>query len=118
MQIRLLIDEDASSRAVAHNLRLRNIDVVTVVELGRDEMADELQLEYAQSVGRVIYTFNQRDFFRLHSEYLANGQPHAGIICAAQQRYSIGEQVRRLLRLFNARTAEEMQNNVEFLSDW
>jgi len=118
MQIRLLIDEDAASRAIAHNLRLRNLDVVTVVELGRDCLADELQLDYAQSVGRAIYTFNQRDFFRLHGEYLANGQPHSGIICAAQQRYSIGEQARRLLRLFNARTAEQMQNNIEFLSDW
>lgn len=118
MQIRLLIDEDAASRAVAHNLRLRDIDVVTVVEMVRDGLADELQLDYAQSEGQVIYTFNQRDFFRLHCEYLTKGQPHAGIICGEQQRYSIGEQIRRLLRLFNAKTAEEMQNNIEFLSDW
>lgn len=118
MQIRLLIDEDAGTHAVAHNLRLRTLDVVTVVELGRSGLTDDVQLAFAQTEGRVIYTFNQRDFFRLHSECLRNGQPHAGIICAAQQRYSIGEQVRRLLHLIKVKTAEEMQNNIEFLSDW
>jgi hypothetical protein len=44
------------------------------------------------------------------------GQSHAGIILAAQQRYSVGEQMRRLLRLISALTAEEMRNRIEFLS--
>jgi hypothetical protein len=30
----------------------------------------------------------------------------------------VGEQMRRLLRLVNRLTAEEMQNRVEFLSNW
>ena len=37
---------------------------------------------------------------------------------AHQQRYSIGEQMYRLLNLVAKRTAEEMQNHVEFLSAW
>jgi hypothetical protein len=43
---------------------------------------------------------------------------HTGIILARQQQYSVGEHLRRLLRLIAHRTAEEMQNRVEFLSAW
>ncbi|SPE55454.1 conserved hypothetical protein [Verrucomicrobia bacterium] len=43
---------------------------------------------------------------------------YSGIIMALQQRYSVGEQMRRLLRLRNSLTAEEMVNRVEFLSAW
>ena len=39
-------------------------------------------------------------------------------ILAPQQRYAVGERIRRLLSLINARTAEEMRNRLEFLGDW
>jgi hypothetical protein len=35
-----------------------------------------------------------------------------------QQRYSIGTQLRGLLKLIEAKSAEKMQNQVEFLSHW
>jgi hypothetical protein len=118
MQIRLYIDEDAMSRALTHNLRARGVDVTTVREEGRQGGSDEAQLEFACSQGRVLYTCNIRDFYRLHGEFMAAGREHAGIILSAQQTYSIGEQVRRLLRLIKARSAESMHNSIEFLSDW
>ncbi len=37
---------------------------------------------------------------------------------ARQQRYSIGEQMRRLLKLVAARSAEGMRNRVGFLNAW
>jgi hypothetical protein len=46
------------------------------------------------------------------------GESHAGIILAVQQRYSVGEQMRRLLRLIDTLTAEEMRDRIEFLSAW
>ena len=55
---------------------------------------------------------------RLYSNLMRAGQSHAGIILAAQQRYSVGEQMRRLLRLISSLTAEEMRNRIEFLSAW
>jgi hypothetical protein len=58
------------------------------------------------------------DYNRIHSEYISQNKTHAGIILAPQQRYGVGEQLRRLLRIINSRTAEQMQNNVEFLSAW
>ena len=55
---------------------------------------------------------------RLCSNLMRAGKSHAGIILAVQQRYSVGEQMRRLLRLISALTTEEMRNRIEFLSAW
>ena len=49
---------------------------------------------------------------------MREGKNHAGIILGQQQRYSLGEQMRRLLRIIALKSAEEMQNNFEFLSAW
>ena len=43
---------------------------------------------------------------------------HAGMILASQQRFSVGEQLRRLLRLGATVTPATMRNHVEFLADW
>jgi len=118
MQIRFYLDEDAMSRALTHNLRVRGIDVLTVSEAGKEALGDEEQLVFAQTQGRVIYTCNVRDFQRLHTEYLTQGKEHAGIILLAQQTFSIGEQLRRVLRLMKAKSAESMKNGLEYLSNW
>ncbi len=65
-----------------------------------------------------MYTFNVKDFHKLHKAYLSMGRSHAGIMFAQQQRYTLGEQVRRLLRLMAAKSAEQMKDHVEFLSAW
>ncbi len=39
-------------------------------------------------------------------------------VLAPQQRYSISERIRRLLRLIAAKTAQEMRDQLVFLSDW
>lgn len=66
--------------------------------------------------GRVLYTFNGGDFYRLHTRYLAEGKTHAGIILAQQQRYSIGQQMRQIL-LMASKSLEEMRNNAVFLKE-
>lgn len=48
---------------------------------------------------------------------IEQGEAHAGIILG-QQYYEIGEQMRRLLRIIAVKSAEDMQNQVEFLSAW
>jgi hypothetical protein len=50
--------------------------------------------------------------------YIATGRTHAGIIFGDQQRYGVGEQMRRLRRIIALRSAEAMQNSYEFLSAW
>lgn len=102
--------------ALVRALRAHGVDVVTALEAGMIERPDEAHLEFATREGRILYSFNVRDFHRLHQEHIARGQSHAGIILAQQQRYSVAEQMRRLLKLVSARSAEEMKNRVEFLS--
>jgi hypothetical protein len=118
MIIRLYIDEDSMSRALVRALRARNVDVTTALAEGMIERADSAHLDYATAQSRVLFSFNVGDFCRLHTEYLVSGRPHAGIIVSPQQKYSIGEQMRRLLRLVATRSAEQMCNSIEFLGSW
>lgn len=118
MTIRLYIDEDASDKDLLRALRARGVDVLTALEAGMIERTDQEHLEYAASQGRVLFSFNVTDFHRLHTEYIARGKSHAGIILARQQRYSVGEQMRRLLKLIAIKSAEAMKDQVEFLSAW
>lgn len=104
--------------ALVRALRARGVDVLTALDSGMIERSDEDHLEYATKEGRVLYSFNVGDFYRLHQEYLAEGKSHTGIIFARQQRYMVGEQMRRLLKLIATKSAEKMKNHVEFLSDW
>ena len=105
-------------RAIVSGLRGRGIDATTALEVGMADSSDEEQLKFAQTEGRVLFSFNVSDFQRIHTQYLSQGRTHAGVILAAQQRYSVGERIRRLQKLIAARSAEEMNNRLEFLSDW
>ncbi len=99
-------------------LRDSGITVSTPLETVSTGDPDGRQLGYAAENGFVVYTHNIPDFCRLHAEWLAAGREHAGIILAQQQRYSIGEQLRRILRIRAALSAEDMRNRAEFLSNW
>jgi Domain of unknown function (DUF5615) len=118
MRISLYLDEDSHSSSLIHALRYRGLDVSTAREAQMLGSTDLEQLYWATAQGRVLYSFNIRDFFRLHSDYLAQGKSHAGMVLAQQQLYSIGEQMRRLLKLVAVKSAEEMIDQVEFLSGW
>ena len=116
--VRLYLDEDAAQHDLLAALRLRRVDVTSAQEQGLVGAADLAQLQWCCAKKRVLYTFNVRHFYALHGEYLRSAREHAGIILAPQQPYSIGGQMRRLLRLMERKSAEEMANHVEFLSAW
>jgi len=91
--------------------------VVTVMDAGLTEKTDEEQLVFATARECVLYTFNVSDFFRLHTQWISAGREHAGMILAPQQRFSVGEQLRRL-RLRTAMSTANMRNRAEFLGSW
>jgi hypothetical protein len=117
MRIRLYCDEDSMRYAPVLALRKRGVDILTALDAETTKEPDDRQLAYATAQGRAIYSFNVGDFCRLHSQWLAEGKSHAGIILA-QQDFSVGEQIRRLVKLIGALSAEEMQNRLEFLGSW
>jgi hypothetical protein len=99
-------------------LRSRGIAVVTPLDANLTSSSDESELIFAARSRCVLYTFNVSDFCRLHREWLSCGQHHAGIVIGPQQRFSIGEQLRRLLLISATLDAEQMFDRIEFLSDW
>jgi len=82
------------------------------------EREDRAHLMFAAAQGRVLYTFNIRDFYALHNQFVTGGESHAGLILVRQQQFSIGEQARRLFKLIATRSAEEMESRAEFLRAW
>lgn len=118
MRIRLYIDEDSMNRALVRALNARGIDVLTALEANMIKQPDEAHLVHASSQERVLYSFNVGDFCRLHKSFMEEGRHHAGIILARQQTLSVGQQLRRLLRLISLVTAEEMRDQVDLLSRW
>ena len=115
---RLYIDEDSGDRDLVQALRARGVDVVTAQEVGMIERTDVEHLQFATEQNRVLYSFNRGDFLRLHSLCLVEGRTHAGILLARQQHYSVGEQMRRMLKVMALKSPADMRNSVEFLSDW
>ena len=107
--IRFHLDENVSS-VIADGLRRRGIDVSTTPEEGLIASADEAQLAFALSQGRVIFTQDD-DFLRLHQANVA----HAGIVYCRQNTQSIGEILRGLILIWELLEPEEMFGNVEFL---
>lgn len=59
------------SEALVAALRANSFDVETAKELKRRAISDIDHLRYATSVGRVLYSFNRRDYLRLHGELLS-----------------------------------------------
>ncbi|MEG3925566.1 DUF5615 family PIN-like protein [Microcoleus sp. D3_18a_C4] len=117
-KIRLYLDEDIQEQALILALRNSGVDVITTSEANRLSFSDEEQLTWATEQGRVVYSFNRRDFSRLHNICIAEERSHAGIILAQQQRYSVGAQLRGLLNLIAAKSAEEMIDQLEYLGTY
>jgi Domain of unknown function (DUF5615) len=113
--IRLLIDEDSMDHRFVRALRARGVDVTTVGEIQTTSFSDDAQLLLATQHQRALYTFNVGDFCQLHSIYTAEGRTHEGIIISSQN-YSIGEQMRRVLKLMATKSATEMVSQLVFLS--
>lgn len=113
--IRLYLDEDVH-RGVAAALRMRGFDVLNAHDGGRWGLSDAEQLAYAAASERTLFTFNTADFLRLHRTWIEAGRPHWGIIVSEQ--LSVGEVTRRLLRLLNRMTADEMQGQFYWLQSW
>ena len=84
MKITLYFDEDAQDSDLIQALNLRGVGVIGAWAAGMRERNDEEHLLWAVAESRSLYSFNVRDYCRLHAEFLAQGKSHAGIILAKQ----------------------------------
>jgi hypothetical protein len=118
VRLSLYFDEDSMDQALVRALTARGVDVASALTEGMIKRPDREHLLHATSLGRVLYSFNIADFCRLHSELLNEGEHHAGLILGQQQRYSVGQQMRRLLAISASLSAEEMHDRLEFMGSW
>lgn len=113
--IRFFTDEDVYG-LIAVQQRAAGFDAISTPEAGRLGEDDPAQLSRAAQRGRVLLTFNVSDFARLHHEWMSQGLHHAGLI-VSQQR-PLGDLLRRLLHLGRTLGADDMQDRLEYLSNW
>lgn len=113
--VSLYTDEDVTSD-LALALRRRGYTAQSTVEAGNGEFSDEAQLRYATESGMAILTYNIQDFVPLAQTWFLAGRTHCGIILSEQFSHpQFGELLRRVLRLLNRWTAEELDNQIVFL---
>jgi len=113
--LRFYTDEDIYA-AVAVDLRKAGFDAVSTVDAGRLGESDESQLHWAAAQGRVLVTFNVRDFAVLHAQWLDQSLHHSGVIVSNQR--PIGEMIGRIIKLAQTLDAMSLVDRLEFLSDW
>lgn len=111
--IKLYLDEDVSV-LLAELLRSRGFDVLCTREAHNLGLSDRAQLLFATSQGRGILTHNRHDFEALHRALLADQRSHAGIIIA-NRRASDAELSRRVLKVLNLFTADELKNQLLYI---
>jgi len=112
---RLHLDADTSIRALHQALAERGHDVTrTPTEWIAPDAGDEEQLIGATMQGRCIFTFNIRDFTVLAARY----PQHAGIILAAQTRWTLAELIGALDRVLSETEDDEWIGQVRWLNQW
>jgi hypothetical protein len=110
--VKLYLDEDVDV-LIARLVRARGFEATTTQEAGQVGSGDEPQLAFAASRQLAMLTHNRMDYEALAERFFAAGREHCGIIIAARRPpYEIA---RRLLRILNAVTADEMENQLLYI---
>lgn len=100
--------------AISVGLRLRGVDVLTAQEDGTSELDDDVLLDRATALGRVIFT-RDVDFLGHARQRQLTGVPFSGVVYAHQLRASIGQCVADLELITRVYEPEDMVNRVEYL---
>jgi predicted nuclease of predicted toxin-antitoxin system len=100
--------------AITVSLKMREVDVLTVQEDGRDRQPDPLVLDRATQLDRVTVT-SDHDFLREAHQRQSQGTAFGGVIFARLTKMSIGEIVRDLHLIAECGHADEFANEVLYL---
>jgi hypothetical protein len=114
--MKLLLDEHLSPR-VAGALRAKGYDLTCALECGLGGAADRVVWERAIAEGRVVVSYNTRDFLPLFSALFQDGVHHPGLVVvspATIAHHDFGGQLRALECLL-AR-GEDLADQVVFLA--
>ncbi len=113
--MRLYLDEDAMADALVAALRSRGFDLQTAEQLQHRGWSDEQHLLHAFHSARVLYSFNRRDYLRIHTRWMSEGRHHAGIVLPSRRVYDAGYQLRGLVDVAERLGQDGMRDYVEFI---
>ena len=109
---KLLLDEHIWAY-LAKFLREQGFDVVHVNEVDLAAAPDEKVVAHAVGEHRAVVTFNIKHYVPLAIKYVEDGKEHYGVVVSKQ--LSQGELQRRVTKLLESVTAEELMNAVRYL---
>ncbi len=111
----LHLDADTSSKTLHQVLIDRGFDVTrTPNEWMPRDADDEMQLLGATAHGRLIFTYNIKDFIELAQKYAS----HAGVVLAAQRSWRLPALIAALEKLLAETTSEEWVGQIRWLNQW
>ncbi|MDH5193504.1 MAG: DUF5615 family PIN-like protein [Nitrospira sp.] len=113
--MKLYLDEDVDP-LLAKVLSDRGFDCVSTQETANRGSLDSEQLVFATSQGRVILTFNVKDYVLLAQQYAATARPHSGIIVSDHLPFR--ELLKRTLLLLQRHANQDVTNRLLWLQDY
>ena len=113
MTVRLYMDHHVPG-AITAALRELGVDVLTAYEDGASELPDNLLLQPAAALGRVLFS-RDSDLLREASLLQQAGTRFPGMIYAHQLRVTTGECVEDLALIAHSGEAEDVADRVVFL---
>jgi len=100
--------------AITAGLRKRGVDVLTAEEDGAARLGDELLLERATLLGRVLFS-QDADLLVITQEWLQSARDFAGLVYAHQLSISIGQAVHDLELIAKVLEPPDIRNRIEYL---
>lgn len=100
---------ESVSVAVSEGLKRRGVNAISARDAGNLGLSDEDQLAFANKNNLVIVTHDD-DFLSMAMEF-----EHNGIAYVHQEKYKVGDLIRRLKLLCETTQSENLINHVEFL---
>jgi hypothetical protein len=100
--------------AVAEQLRLKQVDVLTAQDDGCDRLKDDELLERASQLGRPVVTHDIR-FKAMAEEWQRHNRVFCGLNFAHPMQVSVGQMVRDLELIATATDPQDWQSVVERL---
>ncbi|MEG3973589.1 DUF5615 family PIN-like protein [Microcoleus sp. herbarium8] len=113
MSINLYMDENVPL-PVTEGLRRRDVDVLRVQDDGRKGTPDNIVLDRAAELQRVVFTQDD-DFLAIANLRQQEAVNFAGVIYAHQQSVTVGDCVRDLEIIAKVNEPEDLANCVQYL---
>jgi len=95
--------------AIVEGLKRRGVDILSAGELGKLGLTDDQQISVAKTNRAILFT-HDADFLRI-----ACHKRQPGIIYVHQQKFSVGECIKRIKAITETKEPAEMRNRIVFL---